>query len=84
MESSDYALSSMPSPRLVTTSAANIEQHATDGKGNGTVGCPLNLAGHEASRQHVQALKDPNDANEREKYTEDRADDSHGDGTGRS
>ena len=82
MDSSNYALASTPSPRLVIASAANVEQHAPNGKSDRAISCPLNLAGHEAARQYVEALEDPNDANEREKYTDDRANDSHGDGTG--
>ena len=66
----------------MNTSTAHVEQHATDGKSDGTVRCPLNLAGHEATRQYVQALEDPNDANESQEYTEDGASNFHGDAPG--
>jgi len=62
----------------MTSSTAHVEQHATDGKSDGTVRCPLNLAGHEAARQYVQALEDPNDANECQEYAEDGAGNFHG------
>jgi len=57
----------------------HVEQHATDGKSDGTVRCPLNLAGHEAAWQYVQALEDPDDADEHQKYAEDGASNFHGD-----
>ena len=57
----------------------DVEQHATDSKSDGPVRCPLNLASHEAAWQYVHALEDPNDADERQKYAEDGASNSHGD-----
>ncbi len=82
MDSSFCASTLMPSPRLTTTSTAHVKQHTTDGKGDGTIRSPLNLAGHEAAGQYVQALENPNDANERQEYAEDSASNFHGNAPG--
>ena len=52
-DSSDSALRLTACPKLVNTSTAHVEQHATDGESDSALRCPLNLAGHEAARQYV-------------------------------
>ena len=72
----------MPSRGLTTTSAAHVEQNATDHDGDDTICGPLKLAGHEAARQYVQALENPNETNERREYAEDSASNFHGNARG--
>ena len=52
-------------------SASSKEQDATDDESDPSINGPLGLPSHKAPRQHVDALKEPNRANDYEYDTDD-------------